>query len=109
MCTARSATRSSSLEIFEHARDAAKVGGDRLVHRQDLQALLFDPHVPLVDLVVLGGHRAGFFVVRLGQFVDRLVDHLLDHGAHREDVVVQVVELACEVLASFAHPNRPVM
>ena len=72
--------------------------GDRLVHCQDFQAFLFDPDVPLVDLVVLDRHSPGAVVIRFGQFVDRLVNHLLDHGAHRQNVVMQIVEFARKVL-----------
>ena len=60
---------------------------------QQLQALLLDPHVPAVDLVIPPGELGRQTVVRLAQLVDGRMDHLLDHGAQGKDVAVKRLQV----------------
>ena len=99
MSSARSAMRSRSVLILSAGGDAAQVDGHRLVQGQDLEALF-------LDVVLLAGRSAsspsmtslGQVGVALLQGADRLVDRLLDRGRQRQQVALQVLQIALQVL-----------
>ena len=72
---------------------------------QDLQAFLFDLHIPAVDFVVAVDQIGRLFGNRLAQFFHRAIHQFFDHGAHGKDRLVQGVHVAAEM---NGHWNRQV-
>ncbi len=103
-------------ELEGHGEEP-QVGGHRLSARQHLHAELVHFHLELVDLAVGGDHLFGQHAVALDERADAAVDHLLDLGAHEQELLADATELALVLavgvraclLAGSNQPNRPVM
>src|SRR5262249_1953691 len=97
---------------LERHRDEAEVGRDRLPLGQDAQAHVVDLDLEAVDLMIEVDHLPGELAVTLGERPDARLDHLLDLGAHEQDVLAQRQELPFVLAICMfleCHPNRPVM
>ena len=79
---------------LERDGDEAQVGGDRLAARQDAQAQLVDLDLQPVDLAVDCDRLLGELAVALDERADAAVDHLLDLGAHEQQLLAQPAQLA---------------
>jgi CHAD domain-containing protein len=92
---------------LEHADDVTQVLRDRLVERQDLEALQLHLDLALVDRGVARRDLLSEVAPAREQGRDRLVRGLLDPGAERQDLLVQPVQVPLEMLR-HAYPNLPV-
>jgi hypothetical protein len=77
---------------------AAQVHGNRLVQGQNFQALFFNVVFVLVDLRVALDDVAGKVHVALLEGPGRQLNGLLDGARQRQQVPLQVVQVAVEVL-----------
>ncbi len=91
--------------------EEAQIAGDRLVERQQLEALLFDLDLLLVDLEVADDDLARLVAIALLDGLERDAQVVLHEGSKREDLALELVELALEMChaALLPQPKRPVM
>ena len=95
--TATSAMHSSSQAIFMTAATRRRFLHHRLVQGQDFQALLFNPHVPVVDLVVAVDNLLRDGNVRTVQLIDGAMHNIFCRRAHRHDVLVSDSQISSQV------------
>ena len=89
--------------------DHAQVGGHRLVQRQQLEAAIVHFHVEVVDRLVARQHRVERGVVAVHQAAHRFAHALLGQPAHRQQPLLERVELVLEVPKhAFHQPHLPV-
>ncbi len=103
-CTARSAMFDSeiadALQLvvdLDDGDDEAQVAGHRLVEGQELEALLLDVDLVLVDHEVGGDHAPGLADVACLDGVKGEAQVVLDERTERQDLALQVLELALQM------------
>jgi len=65
--------------------------------RENLETFFFDLDLPLVDSVVPFDHVAGHLRPTLPKRGHRFIDGLLDHRPHRQQVLLEFFQVACQV------------
>ncbi len=85
---------------LQHGHDEPQIGGHRLIEGQNLEALFLDLDLHAVDLGVVGDHLLGHHGVAIDQRGDRLGDGLFDQRADEQNLLLQAVDLAMDVLWS---------
>ncbi|MCX7431827.1 MAG: hypothetical protein NTY17_12640 [Planctomycetia bacterium] len=94
---------------LQHRHHETEVGGDRLIEGEDLQALLFHLHLHAIDLFVVRHHSLGQIGIAVDERRDRLGDRLLHEGADSQDPLLEMFDLAFDVMGhGDAQPKRPV-
>ena len=94
---------------LQHRHHETEVGGDRLIEGEDLQALLFHLHLHAIDLFVVRHHSLGQIGVAVDERRDRLGDRLLHEGADSQDPLLEMFDLAFDVMGhGDTQPKRPV-
>ena len=97
-----------ALEIvrdLERRGDEAQVAGERLLERQQAQAVLVDGDLHAVDRAIVGEHLVRQRRVAPLQRLDGFLDDALGAAAHAQQLLLQRLELVDEV--SF-HGQAPV-
>ncbi len=96
---------------LDHRSDEAQVAGDRLVEREDLEALLLYVDLVLVDERVGRDDATGLGGVALLDGLEGEPEVLFHQGAEPEDLAFESVRLSLQVSHGVlaAQTSRPVM
>ena len=82
---------------LHHHGELAQVGSDRLVRCQQLENLLFDPHLPVVDAGVARDHLLGQAVVLVDEGAVGVGDRFFDGRSHFQELALQFLDLVGEL------------
>ena len=67
------------------------------MQREHLQAILLDPHIEGIDLIIAVDQIGRLLRIGFAEFVDGLVNQFLNHAAHCKDGSMQRFQITCQM------------